>query len=71
MKDEDKTKVELVKEIKLLREDRKKGVFKNITEHKPAEEALEEISQNRGILYDTEVVDACLRLFKESDFKFE
>ena len=33
--------------------------------------ALEEISQNRGILYDPEVVDVCLRLFKEKGFKFE
>ena len=33
--------------------------------------ALEEISQNRGILYDSEVVDVCLRLFKEKGFKFE
>jgi len=42
MKDEDKTKAELIKELKLLREDRKKGVFKNFTEHKSAEEALKE-----------------------------
>jgi PAS domain S-box-containing protein len=33
--------------------------------------ALEEISKNRGILYDTEVADACLKLFKEKGFKFE
>ncbi|MEA3454664.1 MAG: hypothetical protein U9R12_06995, partial [Candidatus Caldatribacteriota bacterium] len=33
--------------------------------------ALEEISQNRGILYDPKVVDACLKLFKEKGFKFE
>ncbi|HER25223.1 MAG TPA: PAS domain S-box protein [Candidatus Atribacteria bacterium] len=33
--------------------------------------ALEEISQNRGILYDPEVVDVCLKLFKEKGFKFE
>ena len=33
--------------------------------------ALEEISQNKGILYDPEVVDACLKLFKEKEFKFE
>jgi len=33
--------------------------------------ALEEISQNKGILYDPEVVDACLKLFKERGFKFE
>ncbi|MBE3120846.1 MAG: response regulator [Thermoplasmata archaeon] len=33
--------------------------------------ALEEISQNKGILYDPEVVDTCLRIFKEKGFKFE
>jgi HD-GYP domain-containing protein (c-di-GMP phosphodiesterase class II) len=34
------------------------------------DEALEEISQNKGILYDPEVVDACLRLFTEKGFAF-
>jgi len=33
--------------------------------------ALEEISQNKGILYDPEVVDTCLKLFKEKSLKFE
>ena len=33
--------------------------------------ALEEISKNRGILYDPEVVDVCLKLFKEKGFKFK
>src|SRR5665648_247400 len=33
--------------------------------------ALEEISKNKGILYDSEIVDACLKLFKEKGFKFE
>jgi putative nucleotidyltransferase with HDIG domain len=33
--------------------------------------ALEEISQNKGVLYDPEVVDACLKLFREKRFKFE
>jgi len=33
--------------------------------------ALEEITQNRGILYDSEVVDVCLKLFKEKGFKFK
>lgn len=32
------------------------------------EKALEEISLNRGSLYDPEVVDACLRLFKEKGY---
>jgi len=33
--------------------------------------ALEEILNKKGILYDTAVVDACLRLFNEKGFKFE
>jgi len=33
--------------------------------------ALEEITQNKGILYAPEVVDVCLKLFKEKGFKFE
>ena len=33
--------------------------------------ALEEISENRGILYDPKVVDVCLKLFKKKGFKFE
>ena len=35
------------------------------------EKALEEISQNRGILYDPNVVDACLKLFRKKGFKLE
>ncbi|RPJ63110.1 MAG: HD domain-containing protein [Dehalococcoidia bacterium] len=33
--------------------------------------ALEEITRNRGKLYDPEVVDACLKLFNEKRFQFE
>jgi PAS domain S-box-containing protein/putative nucleotidyltransferase with HDIG domain len=33
--------------------------------------ALEEISKNKGKLYDVEVVDVCLMLFREKEFKFE
>jgi PAS domain S-box-containing protein/putative nucleotidyltransferase with HDIG domain len=35
------------------------------------DKALEEISQNRGVLYDPGVVGACLKLFKQKEFKFE
>ena len=34
------------------------------------DKALEEITQNKGTLYDPEVVDTCLKLFKEKSFKF-
>ena len=35
------------------------------------EDTLQEISQNKGILYDTEVVDACMKLFTEKGFTFD
>ena len=31
--------------------------------------ALKEITQKKGILYDPEVVDICLKLFKKKEFK--
>jgi len=50
-------------------------VVEAIASHRPyrpahgIDVALEEISQNKGILFDPEVVDVCLRLFKEKGFK--
>jgi HD-GYP domain-containing protein (c-di-GMP phosphodiesterase class II) len=35
------------------------------------EAALEEISSNKGKLYDVEVVEVCLALFREKGFEFE
>ena len=32
--------------------------------------ALDEIERNRGVLYDPEAVDACVRLFKEKAYRF-
>ncbi len=52
-------------------------VIEAMSSHRPyrpalgIEKALEEIFQNKGILYDSEVVDACLKLFKEKGFKFK
>ena len=34
------------------------------------DKALEEILKNKGILYDPKVVDICIKLFREKDFKF-
>ncbi|TFB08402.1 PAS domain S-box protein [Candidatus Atribacteria bacterium MT.SAG.1] len=51
-------------------------VVEAMSSHRPyrpalgIDKALEEISQNRGILYDPEVVDVCLKLFREKRFKF-
>jgi len=51
-------------------------VVEAMSSHRPYRPALElsatleEISKNRGVLYDGEVVDACLRLFHEKGFSF-
>jgi PAS domain S-box-containing protein len=52
-------------------------VVEAMASHRPyrpslgVEAALDEITGNRGSLYDPEVVDACLRLFHEKGYKFE
>jgi PAS domain S-box-containing protein/putative nucleotidyltransferase with HDIG domain len=52
-------------------------VVEAIASHRPyrptlgIEVALGEIEKNKGILYDPEVVTACLRLFREKGFKLE
>lgn len=52
-------------------------VVEAMSSHRPyrpalgVDAALEEISKNRGVLYDPEVVDACLKLFKKKGFKFK
>jgi len=33
--------------------------------------ALNEIEKNSGIFYDSTVADACVRLFREKDFKLD
>jgi len=51
-------------------------VVEAMSSHRPYRPALgidvvlEEISKNKGILYGPEVVDVCLKLFKEKGFKF-
>jgi putative nucleotidyltransferase with HDIG domain len=52
-------------------------VVEAMASHRPyrpslgVDRALDEITKNRGTLYDTEAVDACLKLFKEKNFKFQ
>ncbi len=52
-------------------------VVEAMSSHRPyrpapgMDKALEEISRNKGTLYDTNIVDTCLKLFKERGFKFE
>ena len=51
-------------------------VVEAITSHRPHRKALgidmalDEISHNSGILYDTDVVEACMRLFREERFNW-
>jgi PAS domain S-box-containing protein len=50
-------------------------VIEAMASHRPyrpglgIEKALDEITKNRGILYDPEAVDACLRLFNEKGYR--
>ncbi len=69
-----------IKGDKILLEARIVGVadvVEAISSHRPyrpalgIDAALKEISKNKGTLYDPEVVDACLKLFKEKEFKFK
>jgi PAS domain S-box-containing protein len=52
-------------------------VVEAISSHRPyrpahgVEKAFEEISTNKGLLYDPEVVDTCLRLFNEKGYKLK
>ncbi|MDD3846968.1 MAG: PAS domain S-box protein [Syntrophorhabdaceae bacterium] len=52
-------------------------VFEAMASHRPyrpaigIEAALEEIENNRGILYDADAVDACTKLFRERGFELE
>ena len=51
-------------------------VVEAMSSHRPyrpalgIDKALEEISQNRDILYDPKVADTCLKLFRKKKFKF-
>jgi PAS domain S-box-containing protein len=52
-------------------------VIEAMASHRPyrpalgIDKALDEIMQNKGILYDADIVDACVELFTEKGFKFE
>lgn len=65
---------EIIMEAKILAV---ADVVEAIASHRPyrpargIEAALTEITQNRGILYDPEVADACLKLFEDKKFKLE
>jgi len=50
-------------------------VVESMASHRPyraalgVEAALEEIENNKGTLYDRDVVDVCLRLFREKGYQ--
>jgi len=52
-------------------------VVEAMSSHRPYREALgvdvalEEITRNKGVLYDPKIVDICVKLFKEKGFNFE
>jgi HD-GYP domain-containing protein (c-di-GMP phosphodiesterase class II) len=52
-------------------------VIESMASHRPyraalgIDAALEEIQKNEGIIYDFEVAEVCLELFREKGFKFE
>lgn len=52
-------------------------VVEAMTFHRPyrpalgIEKALTEISQNKAVLYDSDVVDACMTLFEKKDFTLQ
>jgi PAS domain S-box-containing protein len=52
-------------------------VVESMASHRPyrpalgTEAALEEIEKNRGILYDADAVDACLKVFREKRYKMD
>jgi PAS domain S-box-containing protein len=52
-------------------------VVEAMASHRPYREALgidkalEEIINNKGVLYDERVVDSCVKLFREKDFRFD
>ncbi|MFC1841215.1 HD domain-containing phosphohydrolase [Thermodesulfobacteriota bacterium] len=64
---------EIIKEARIMAV---ADVVEAMGSHRPyraalgGEEALEEISKNRGITYDQEVVDICLEIFRKGKFNF-
>jgi len=52
MKDKDKAKVELLKELEILREEQKKSVFKNTTERKQREQVFIESEEKYRTVFE-------------------
>lgn len=65
---------EIISEAKILAVADVVEAMASFRPYRPAvgiDQGLEEISRNRGTLYDPEVVDVCLRVFTEKGFKFD
>ena len=68
------TGVSLLLEAKILSV---ADVVEAMASHRPyrpslgIDKALEEITQKAGVLYDPDIVNACLKVFREKDFQFE
>ncbi|WP_282432912.1 HD-GYP domain-containing protein [Pelotomaculum propionicicum] len=64
---------EILLEAKILAVADVVEAMSNHRPYRPAlgkDKALEEICNNSGILYDSDAVDVCLRVFTKNDFKF-
>jgi PAS domain S-box-containing protein len=67
------TEDEILREAKIMAV---ADVVESISSHRPyraalgIDAALDEISSNKGILYDPEAVEACITLFQEGSFSF-
>lgn len=65
---------EIIKEARILVVSDVVEAMMNHRPYRPAlgmDKALEEILQNKGVLYDTDVVNACVNLFKKKGFQFD
>ena len=74
------TQINPIENLELLLEARilaVADVVEAMASHRPyrpalgIDKALDEISQNRGVLYDNKVVNMCLKLFNGKRFMFE
>lgn len=65
---------QILKEAKILTVADTVEAMSSHRPYRPAQgidKALEEIIQHKGLFYDPEVVDACVRLFEEKDYRFD
>jgi len=64
---------EILKEARILSVSDIVEAMSSHRPYRPAQgigKALEEIIQNKGVFYDSDVVDACVKIFREKQFRF-